>query len=151
MRLKPNMVLRWRTLLMVYVAILLFSITLNAQTTNVIARDAWVRVPLPSKTETALFMVLENHSPQARAVVSVSSDAAATAEMHQMTMIKMTMVMTQVSKIGIPANGKTALDPNGFHIMLFGLKMRPAVGDKIDVTLKLDDGTTVPVEATVRK
>jgi len=35
--------------------------------------------------------------------------------------------------------------------MLFGLKTRPAVGDKLNVTLKLDDGTTVPVEATVRK
>src|ERR1700733_5559797 len=99
MRLQPNVVLRWRTLLMVYVVVLLFSSTLNAQAANVIARDAWVRVPLPSKTETALFLVLENHSPQARAVVSVSSDAATTAEMHQMSMIKMTMVMTQVSKI----------------------------------------------------
>ncbi len=35
--------------------------------------------------------------------------------------------------------------------MLFGLKTRPAPGDKINATLKLDDGTTVPVEAIVRK
>jgi periplasmic copper chaperone A len=61
------------------------------------------------------------------------------------------MVMLPVTQIAIPANGKTSLDPNGYHIMLFRLKMRPAVGDKIEVTLKLDDGTTVPVEATVRK
>jgi copper(I)-binding protein len=35
--------------------------------------------------------------------------------------------------------------------MLFGLKARPAVGDTITATLTLDDGTMVPVSATVKK
>jgi copper(I)-binding protein len=35
--------------------------------------------------------------------------------------------------------------------MLYGLKKRPAVGDTIDVTLKLDNGASVPVKAEVRK
>ena len=94
-------------------------------------------------------MVVENHTPQARSIVSVSTDAAATAEMHQMTMVKTMMVMTRAARY--PAKGKTSLSPNGLHVMLFGLKTRPSPGDKIDLTLKLDDGTTVPVEATVRK
>jgi hypothetical protein len=124
---------------------------LNAQTPDVIAHDAWARVPLPSKTETALYVVVENHSSQKRAIVSVSSDSAAAAEMHQMTMVKMTMVMTPISQVAIPARGKTSFNPNGMHIMLYGLKARPSPGDTIHATLKLDDGTTVPVEATVRK
>jgi hypothetical protein len=124
---------------------------LNAQTPDVIAHDAWARVPLPSKTETALYVVVENHSSQKRAIVSVSSDSAAAAEMHQMTMVKMSMVMTPISQVAIPARGKTSFNPNGMHIMLYGLKSRPAIGDTLNVTLKLDDGTTVPVEATVRK
>ena len=59
--------------------------------------------------------------------------------------------MTPVTQIAVPANGKSTLSPNGFHLMLFGLKSRPAEGDKLMVTLKLDDGTTVPVTAVVRK
>ena len=55
----------------------------RAQDAGVVARDAWVRVPLPSKTETALFAVLENHSAERRAVVSASSDAADKVEMHE--------------------------------------------------------------------
>ena len=47
--------------------------------------------------------------------------------------------------------GKASLQPNGLHIMMFGLKTRPAAGDTINVTLRLDDGTSVPVAATVRK
>jgi copper(I)-binding protein len=124
---------------------------LAAQDPAVIARDAWVRVPAPSKTETALFVVLENHSAQKRKVVSVATDAAAAAEMHEMKMVRMIMSMTPVTEIAIPAKGKTSLNPDGLHIMLFGLKTRPVVGDTISVTLKLDDGSTVPVTATVRK
>jgi copper(I)-binding protein len=124
---------------------------LLAQDAAVVAHDAWVRVPLPSKTETAFYAVLENHSAERRAVVSASSDAAQTVEMHEMKMDRTMMVMRPVSEIGIPAKGKTALSSNGLHLMLFGLKTRPAVGDTITVTLKLDNGATVPVKAEVRK
>jgi copper(I)-binding protein len=136
---------------MLCIAGLLFTGTLFAQDAAVTARDAWVRVPLPSKAETALYMVLENHGAERRAVVAASSDAAAALEMHEMTMVKMVMQMTPVTEIRIPAKGRTSLNSNGLHIMMYGLKTRPAVGDTINVTLKLDDGTTVPVTATVRK
>jgi copper(I)-binding protein len=141
----------WRMFLVISIAGCLFSNALSAQNADVVARDAWVRVPLKSKMDTALYMMVENHTAQPRAIVSVSTDDAASAELHQMTMTKMMMVMTPVSQVAIPAKGKTSFDPNNFHVMLFGLKARPAVGDKIHVTLKLDDGTTVPVEAIVRK
>ena len=60
---------------------------LGAQNGAVVAHDAWARVPAPSKMETAVYMVIENHSAQPRAVVSVSSNAADKVEMHQMKMM----------------------------------------------------------------
>lgn len=192
MRIEHRSLLRNCTFALVAVAALVFSGGLSAQTGGVEAHDAWIRVPAPSKTETALYMVIENHTSQPRAVVSASSDAAAKLEMHEMKMVKQDqsmpksdnsmsmggngssmgqsnssmgqssmamsakpsdqsmMVMMPIHKIVIPANGKATLAPNGLHIMMFGLKSRPAAGDKINVTLKLDDGTTVPVVATVR-
>lgn len=71
--------------------------------------------------------------------------------MHQMRMERMTMVMTPIAEVVIPAKGKTSFNPNSLHIMLFGLKSRPAIGDVISVMLKLDDGSSLPVMATVRK
>lgn len=138
-------------LLMASLAALLLAGPLRGQNADVVTHDAWARVPPRGKMDTAVYMVVENHSPQSKTIVSVSTEDAAAAEMHQMTMNKMIMVMMPVSHISVPARGKTSFDPNNFHIMLFGLKTRPAVGDKLHVTLKLDDGTTVPVEATVRK
>jgi periplasmic copper chaperone A len=130
---------------------LLLAGALYAQTSDVIARNAWARVPLPSKMDAALYLVVENHTTQRRAIVSVSCDSATAAEMHQMQMVKMSMVMTPVSKVNLPARGKATFDENGYHIMVYGLKTRPSPGDTLKVTLKLDDGTTVPVEATFRK
>jgi copper(I)-binding protein len=154
---------------------------LAAQNGAVVAHDAWARIPAPSKMETAVYMVIENHSAQPRAVVSVSSNAAEKVEMHQMKMMaaekkeekasnmpgmakkeesgmpgmakkeQTMMVMTPVAQIPVPANGKATLEPNGLHMMAFGLKSKLTEGDKLMVTLKLDDGTTVPVTAVVRK
>lgn len=138
-------------------AALVFSVAIgcssrvSAQEPAVTARDAWVRLPPRLKTDTALYVVLENHSAQKRKVVSVSTDAAQAAEMHEMRMDRMTMVMLPVSEIAIPARGKVTLNPDRLHIMLFGLKSRPTIGDMIQVTLKLDDGSSVPVTAIVRK
>lgn len=146
-----NTILQWRVGLIFCIAGIFFAGRLAAQEAAVVVRDAWVRMPLPSKNDAALFAVIENHSAQRRSVVSAATDAAAQAELHEMKMEKTVMRMTPVAEISIPAKGKTSLNPSGYHLMLFGLKTRPSVGDMINVTLKLDDGTTVPVTAAFRK
>jgi len=125
--------------------------SLAGQAAPVEAQAAWVRLPAPSKTETAAYMVIVNHGSSARAVVAVSCEQAATAEMHEMRMDGKLMRMNQIQRIDVPANGKTTLAPNGLHVMLLGLKSHPAVGNTMQLTLTLDDGTKVPVTATVRK
>jgi len=155
----------------------IFLVALAAQNPDIVVHDAWARVPAPSKAETALYMVIENRGTQPRAVVSVSAKEAKKVEMHEMKMMKQEkasdkqggmpgmpktmdkgketdgsmMVMAPVSQIAIPANGQTELRPNGFHLMLFGLKSKLSEGDKVSVTLMLDDGSAVPVTATVRQ
>jgi len=122
-----------------------------AQAPTVVVRDAWVRPPLPSKDETALYMTIENKSASPRAIVSVMSEESKMAEMHKEMMDGKMMKMTQLQKIELPANGTAVLKPNDMHVMLMGLKTKPAVGDTLSVTLKLDDGTMIPFKAEVRK
>ncbi|MEQ1887113.1 MAG: copper chaperone PCu(A)C [Bryobacteraceae bacterium] len=144
------------------IAVSLAPALLTAQSAAVTVQDAWARIPAPSKSDTAMFLVLENHSAQAKSVVAVSSTAAEKTEMHEMKMTEsksgmpgmekqQMMRMSPVEKIAIPANGKATLAPGGLHIMIFGLKSKVAEGDKITVNLKLDDGSTIPVNATFRK
>jgi copper(I)-binding protein len=122
-----------------------------ADNAAIVARDGWLRQPPASQTEAAVYVVIENHTAQRRSIVSGSSEIATSVELHEMKMDHAVMHMTPVAKVDIPANGKVSFDPNALHIMLFGLKARPMVGDMVMVTLTLDDGTTVPITATVRK
>jgi copper(I)-binding protein len=151
MRKKLNLSVVQRILIICFTAGLFCAATFHAQASAVVVHDAWVRVPAPSKKETALYMVIENHSSQKRALVSASSDLAGKIELHQMRMDGKVMIMTMVPQIAIPAGGKATLSPSGYHMMMFRLANRPAVGDNVNVILKLDDGTSVPVTATVKK
>jgi copper(I)-binding protein len=122
----------------------------SAQTTTVLARDGWVREPVPSRDVTALFVVLENHGASPRAVVAGTSDAVDRVELHEMKMDGGMMRMSPVKQIDVPAGGQTELKPGGLHVMLFGLKKRFSAGESLTVTLMLDDGTKIPVTAIVR-
>ncbi|MBL0173035.1 MAG: copper chaperone PCu(A)C [Gemmatimonadaceae bacterium] len=128
-----------------------FGGALHAQTAPVTVRDAWVREPAASRKTTAAFLVIENAGTTKRAIVSASSDAAETVELHEMVRDGAMMKMSPVKTIDVPANGKTELKPGGLHIMMFGLKKQPVAGDTLRITLTLDDGTKTIVAAPVRK
>src|SRR5262245_47909729 len=55
----------------------------TAQTPTVSARDAWIREPRPSRTETAAFAVLTNDGAEDRAIVSASVAIAEKVELHE--------------------------------------------------------------------
>jgi len=130
---------------------LLAGLAPRAQTPAVVAQDAWVRQPAAGRDVTAAYLVVENHGPAARAIVGASSDAAATLELHEMKIENGMMRMSPVDRIDVPAGGRAELKPGGFHIMIFGVKKPLEPGTTLPITLKLDDGSTLPVRATVRK
>jgi copper(I)-binding protein len=144
---------RWVVTLIASAALALtFGTAISTEEPAVVARDAWVRLPAPSKDEAAMYMVLENRSDDRRAVVGASCEAVEKIEMHEMRMSGRLMTMNQIDRIAVAPKRKTTLSSGGgLHMMLFGFKKRPMVGDVLSVTLKLDDGTSIPLMAVVRK
>jgi copper(I)-binding protein len=61
------------------------------------------------------------------------------------------MKMQKVDRIEVPASGAVKLEPGGYHVMMFGLKQRLAVGDTVPVTLTFAEGGEVTVDAPVRE
>lgn len=122
-----------------------------AAQTTVVAQDAWMREPLPNRSESAIFVVLENTGTEARSVVSASTAIAEKTELHNMSMENGMMKMAPVKAIELKAKAKTELKPGSYHIMVFGLKEKPAAGATVPLTLTLDNGQTLAVTATVRK
>ena len=142
---------RRRLMLTLFLAGFFISGAHGADDSGFVARDGWLRQPPASLTEAAVYVIIENHTAQKRSIVSGTSDIADKVELHEMKMDHMVMRMTPVPKVDIPANGKATFEPNALHIMLFGLKKKPMAGETVTVNLTLDDGTVVPVTATVRK
>jgi len=122
----------------------------TAQATAVTVREAWVREAAAGRAVTGAFLILENTSDAARALVRGKASVGDTLELHEMKRENGMMRMSPVPRIDIPAKGSVALRPGGYHLMLFGLKAPLAAGDTVRLTLTFDDGTTAQVKAPVR-
>ena len=113
--------------------------------------DPYIRAVPPGQPNSASFMSLHNNSEQDHALVGASSSAAEVVELHTHTMEEGMMRMRKVDKIDLPAGEKTSLKPGGLHIMLIGLKQKLVPDEDVAVTLEFDDGSTLKVDAPVRK
>ncbi|AUZ60101.1 Copper metallochaperone [Pseudomonas sp. XWY-1] len=120
-----------------------------AQTT---VSDAWVRASVPHQQSTGAFMVLTASSDSK--LVGVASPVAKTVQVHEMTMNGDVMGMREVKAIELPAGKAVTLDPNGLHVMLMGLHNQVKEGDKVPLTLTIEDAKgakeTLDVQAQVR-
>jgi copper(I)-binding protein len=98
----------------------------------------------------AVYVTLSNTGAQPDALVSAATDAARTAELHEVVKEGGVMKMRPVKSISVPSGGKVELKPGGYHIMLLDLKHDLKAGEKIPVTLKFEHGAELHIEAAVR-
>ena len=59
--------------------------------------------------------------------------------------------MRPIDRVEIPAGGKLELKPGSYHIMLIGLNQELKVGDRFEITLKLEKAGEVKVTVEVRE
>ena len=112
--------------------------------------DPWTR-PAPAGAMGVGYMAISNSSNAAVALVSAKTPAAKTVSLHQTTVTGGVARMAAVPDgIVIPARGKTAFAPGGYHLMLEGLVRPLAMGARTPLTLTYSNGRTVQVELTVQ-
>ena len=117
----------------------------------VTVRDAWVREPPGGHPIAAAYMVLENASDQAVALVGAQSPVVERVEIHATSHENGTMRMRQVEQVSVPARGSIALQSGGLHLMLIGMEKAPRQGDQVALTLRFGDGSERSVSAAVRR
>lgn len=127
----------------------LFSTGALAQVTVL---EPWVRATVPNQKASGAFMQVR--SSQAARLVGISTPAAGRAELHEMAMENSTMRMRQVDAIDLPAGKTVNLASGGYHVMLFDLKRQLKDGERVPLTLVVQDGakksSSVTVEAQVK-
>ncbi|MYM31151.1 hypothetical protein SAMN05192549_110111 [Duganella sacchari] len=114
--------------------------------------EPWVRATVAAQKATGAFMTLT--STTSAKLVGASSPAAGVVEVHEMKMDNDTMRMRQIQALDLPAGQLVKLAPGGYHLMLLNLKQPLKEGDKVPLTLEIEDAqkvrSKVEVEAPVK-
>ncbi len=111
---------------------------------------AWAR-PAAAGGESAAYFTIANPTATADALLSVSTDVAESASVHQTSMDSGGMMgMQPVASLAVPAGGSVAFAPGGYHVMLTNLKSALKAGDQVHLTLTFQNAGAVTVTADVR-
>jgi periplasmic copper chaperone A len=110
----------------------------------------WARAT-PKGAETgAGYLTIKNTGSEPDRLVSATLSNATTVELHQMTMDNGVMKMREVADgIQIKPGETVALRPNGYHIMLRGLKEPLVNGQTVAGSLTFERAGTIKVEFQV--
>ena len=108
---------------------------------QVTVTQPWVRATVAQQKATGAFMTLT--SAKDVRLVGASSPAAGTVEVHEMKMAGDVMKMRHVPALPLPAGQAVALTPGGYHLMLLDVKQQFKDGDKVPLTLELEDAQKV--------
>jgi hypothetical protein len=121
----------------------------GAQTSGLVAQDAWVRAT-PGTDMAAAYLTLRNVSTNPITVTGVRSPIAGQAMIHE-TKIQGGQSQMRPRDQLVIAPGKTVkLAPGGLHVMLHDLKQPLTVGQNVPLVIMLTGGATLQVTAAVR-
>ena len=113
--------------------------------------DAWIRLLPGGMPMHAGFGRIENRCATPVTIVSASSPAYASAELHETRMVDGVSRMRPVPQLRIAPNAAAVLKPGRLHLML----MRPVApltpGSKVAVRFALKDGGVLQGEFEVRQ
>lgn len=112
--------------------------------------DAWARPGAEGRMSAAYFQI-SNFNSEDDVLVSVETDVAQTAEVHESYEREEGMMgMREVPNLDIPAQSTVRFEQGGLHVMLMDLTRQISEGDTFQLTLAFEKGDSVTVDVPVR-
>lgn len=121
-----------------------------AGASGAMVENPWVREAPPMAPALGAFMVLHNHGAAPLVLVGAECAVAAEVQLHRTVMDGGMARMVHQPSIEIPAHGQLEFKPGDYHLMLMQPKRVLKAGEKVDITLKFKDGSSVPASFEVR-
>lgn len=132
----------FKTLLTAFM--LTFSVSVSAVTASgeedaIMIHEPWAKVSFKNG---AAYMIVHNGDTYATELVRVTSPIAKRIELHNVVKENGVFKMIALGKNGItiPAGEKVVLEPNGYHIMVFGIEKSLKEGDTLPLVLHFYGG-----------
>jgi len=112
----------------------------------VMVMQPWARATPPGAQTAAAYLTIVNHGAEPDVLVGASSPQADRVDFHQTTMDGRIMKMRPAANgVAIPAGGTVELKPDGYHVMLSGLKAPLRSGTMLPVTLRFAKAGSIEV------
>ncbi|WDR06796.1 copper chaperone PCu(A)C [Devosia rhodophyticola] len=110
----------------------------------------FARATLPNAPVGGGFLTITNHGSDADTLVSATSTAAKSVQVHEMKMEGDVMKMRHLGDgLPIPAGETVSLTPSGLHLMFMGLEQPFVEGATVPVTLTFANAGSVEVALPV--
>ncbi|WP_430390754.1 copper chaperone PCu(A)C [Dyella sp. 20L07] len=116
---------------------------------HVRASQAWIRV-LPGDLPAGGYVTLENTGDQPATLRTIISPSYGNVMLHKSSTEGGVGRMAMVDSLAIPTHGKVELAPGGYHLMLMKAIAPVKVGDKVKLTLRFNDGSTLDADFVAR-
>ena len=124
-------------------AVLIFGAMPAAADSSITLEDAWSRATAATGVGVG-YLTIKNGGDTPDKLLSASAEVAEKAEIHQTEMVDGVMKMRPLTDgVPIPANGTVMLAPNGYHLMLMGLKAPLQKGDTFKASLTFEHAGAV--------
>ena len=114
-------------------------------------RDGWIRLMPGGMPMQAGFGRIDNHCPMPATIVSASSPAYGSVELHESKVVDGLNRMREVPELRIAPDGAAVLQPGGLHLMLMQPKATLKPGSRVAIVFKLKDGREMIGEFEARK
>jgi copper(I)-binding protein/uncharacterized protein YcnI len=106
----------------------------------------WARATPPGAPTGAAYLTITNHGAEPDVLIGGSTPQADKVEFHQSTMDNGIMKMRPATNgVSIPAGGTVEFKPDGYHVMLIGLKAPLRSGTMLPVTLRFAKAGSIEV------
>jgi len=119
------------------------------QDNTLIIANAWVR-PAAEGTNSAAYMTIHNHTSRTDTLISISSEAAAMAEVHESYEEEGMAGMRSAGELVIQPGNHLELKPGSFHIMLMQVRRQLVSEDSLRLSLQFAGAGTKEVTAVVK-
>lgn len=114
-------------------------------------KDGWIRLMPGGMPMQAGFGRIDNACAMPATIVSASSPAYGSVELHESKVVDGVNRMREIPELRIAPDGAAVLQPGGLHLMLMQPKATLKPGSRVAVVFKLKDGRELIGEFEARK
>ena len=112
--------------------------------------DAWARPGMEGRMSAAYFLIT-NYTDAADTLVSIETEAADAAEVHESYEREEGMMgMREITELELPSQSTVRFEQGGLHVMLIQLNRQYAEGDSLSLTLNFKNNDPLEIAVPVR-